>query len=61
MAAVEDINEVDLLNNLKNRFYNKSIFTNVGPTLIVTNPYQKVDEIMGEGIIDEFLKVVIII
>ncbi len=57
MAAVEDINEVDLLNNLKNRFLQKLLFTNVGPTLIIMNPYQKIDGAFGDKIIDEFLKV----
>jgi myosin heavy subunit len=57
MAAVEDINEVDLLNNLKNRFLQKEIFTNVGPTLIIMNPYQKIEGAFGEKIISDFLKV----
>jgi len=48
MAAIEDINEVDLLSNLKNRFYNKLIFTNVGSTLIVVNPYQTIQGVFGE-------------
>lgn len=60
MAAVEDINEVDLLNNLKNRFFQKNIFTNVGPTLIVMNPYQKIEGIIGEEVIDNFMKVIIV-
>ena len=57
MATVEDINEVDLLNNLKNRFLQKQIFTNVGPTLIIMNPYQIIDGAFGEKIINDFLKV----
>jgi myosin heavy subunit len=57
MAAVEDINEVDLLNNMKNRFSQKNIHTNVGPTLIIMNPYQKVEGLYTEAKIDEFIKV----
>jgi myosin heavy subunit len=58
MAAVDDINEVDLLNNLKNRFLQKSIFTNVGQTLIIVNPYQKIDGAFGEDVIKNFLNVI---
>jgi myosin heavy subunit len=57
MAAVEDINEIDLLSNLKNRFYAKSIFTNVGNTLILVNPYQNIPGIFGEDVIEKFLQV----
>ena len=57
MAAVEDINEVDLLNNLKNRFFEKQIFTNVGSTLIVMNPYEAIPGVFGEDKIDGWIKV----
>ena len=60
MASVEDINEIDLLNNLKNRFNNKNIFTNVGPTLIIINPYQMVDGAFSQGKMDGFIKVLLI-
>lgn len=61
MAAVEDINEVDLLNNLKNRFIKKNIFTNVGPTLIIINPYQKIEGVFSEEIIEKWINVIYII
>ena len=40
MAAVSPINTKDLLMNIKNRYNENIIFTNVGETLIITNPYQ---------------------
>ena len=40
MAAVSPINTKDLLTNIKNRYDENKIFTNVGETLIITNPYQ---------------------
>ena len=40
MAAVSPINTKDLLTNIKNRYNQDEIFTNVGETLIITNPYQ---------------------
>ncbi len=54
MAGVEDINEVDLLSNIKNRFYKQEIFTNVGKTLIIVNPYQNFPGVFGEDIIEKF-------
>jgi len=40
MAEVSPINTKDLLANIQNRYNEDSIFTNVGETLIITNPYQ---------------------
>ena len=40
MAAVSPINTKDLLMNIKNRYNEDIIFTNVGETLIITNPYR---------------------
>ena len=46
MAAASDICEIDLLNNLTNRLLTShEQFTNVGPTLLIVNPYQK-DELI---------------
>ena len=42
MAATKDINEVDLLYNLKNRLNLDQTFTNVGPTLIIVNPFKMI-------------------
>ena len=57
MAAVEDINEIDLLNNMKNRFFQKNLFTNVGPTLIIINPYQRIEGSYTPIKIEQFMKV----
>jgi myosin heavy subunit len=57
MAAVEDINEIDLLFNMKNRFFHNNIFTNVGPTLIIINPYQKVEGVFTKEKIEQFINV----
>ena len=40
MAEVSPINTKDLLTNIKNRYLKDVIFTNVGDTLIITNPYR---------------------
>jgi myosin heavy subunit len=57
MAEVEDINEIDLLNNIRNRYIRKQIFTNVGTTLIVINPFEHIEGIFGNSIIEDFLKI----
>lgn len=57
MTAIEDINEMDLLNNIKNRFFMKQIFTNVGATLIVLNPYQIIDKTFGIETIEMYINV----
>ena len=47
MAATKDINEVDLLYNLKNRLNADETFTNVGPTLIIVNPFKNIEGVYG--------------
>ncbi len=57
MAEVEDINEIDLLNNIRNRYLKNQIFTFVGATIIVINPFQKIEGTFGETVIDEYVEV----
>ena len=56
MAATKDINEVDLLYNLKNRLNTDQTFTNVGPTLIIVNPFKNIEGVYGPEKIDYFLE-----
>ena len=68
MAEVSPINTNDLLTNIQNRYNKDEIFTNVGETLIIVNPYQiipglytqeKMDEIINlcnENSIDKFIR-----
>ena len=42
MAATKDINEVDLLFNLKNRLNLDKTFKNVVTTLIIVNPFKNI-------------------
>ena len=58
LSTASELNEVDLLNNLTNRLIkSKNTFTNVGPTLIIVNPYQKDDSIYSTNKIDFFIKI----
>ena len=55
MADTKDINEVDLLFNLKNRLKQEKTFTNVGPTLIIVNPFKEIENVYGPEKIDYFI------
>ena len=56
MAEIDEINEVDLMNNIKNRFKIKNIFNSVGSTIIVINPYEQLES-TKEYILQNFVKV----
>jgi hypothetical protein len=54
-----ELNQVDILNNLKNRFAQDSIFTNIGKSLIIINPYKLLQEVFSEEKMDFFISVLI--
>ena len=56
MAATKDINEVDLLYNLKNRLNQDKTFTNVGPTLIIVNPFKEIKDVYGSEKIEYYIE-----
>ena len=56
MAATKDINEVDLLYNLKNRLNSDKTFTNVGPTLIIVNPFKEIKDVYGPEKIEYYIE-----
>ena len=55
MAQVSPINTKDLLTNIQNRYNNDLIFTNVGETLIITNPYQIIPGLYTEEKMQEII------
>ena len=56
MAAASDICEIDLLNNLSNRLLiSHEQFTNVGPTLLIVNPYKKDLSIYSNEKIEDYI------
>ena len=55
MASVSPINTKDLLTNIQNRYNNDLIFTNVGETLIITNPYQIIPGLYTEEKMQEII------
>lgn len=42
MVNMPILNEPEILNNLRLRYANLNIFTRIGPTLIIINPYQSI-------------------
>ena len=56
MTATKDINEVDLLYNLKNRLNQDKTFTNVGPTLIIVNPFKEIKDVYGSEKIEYYIE-----
>ena len=48
MVNIEYLNDAELLSNLKKRFMQyENIFTYVGPTLLIINPYRYIDELFN--------------
>ena len=54
MVNLQCLNDAELLLNLQVRFNKKKIFTYVGPTLLVVNPYQKIDGILSDDLLLEY-------
>jgi myosin heavy subunit len=44
MCDMDVLNEPEILNNLVERYKSSKIFTFIGPTLIVINPYRIINE-----------------
>ena len=56
MSEVSPINTKDLLTNIKNRYDENEIFTNVWETLIITNPYQIIPGLYTEDKMKEIIE-----
>ena len=56
MANIKDINEVDLLYNLWNRLNQKKTFTNVGPTLLIVNPFTRIQGVYNDEVLEHFIE-----
>ncbi|KAL4487053.1 hypothetical protein ABPG72_001505 [Tetrahymena utriculariae] len=51
MVNMATLNESELIINIQNRYSQDQIFTYIGPTLIVMNPYKKLDEQFSSKVI----------
>ncbi|EAR84885.2 myosin head protein (macronuclear) [Tetrahymena thermophila SB210] len=52
MVKMSVLNEAELIANLKQRYAQDNIFTYIGPTLIVLNPYKSLKELFSNQTID---------
>lgn len=50
MVNMEVLNDAELLQNLKLRFKGDLIFTQVGPTLLVINPFKKIEKLFDQHV-----------
>lgn len=58
MVKMNCLNEAEILHNIKKRYEKDCIFTYIGPTLIVVNPYKTLHEAFGEDKILSIEKIV---
>ena len=57
MTSLKEINEIDILNNLTNRFIESNkIFTNIGSLLIILNPNKKLEKIYSNKKIEYYIE-----
>jgi myosin heavy subunit len=51
MCNMDVLNEPEILNNLKRRYKQDRIFTKIGPTLIVINPYKVIQPLFNHQVL----------
>ena len=54
MVDMENLNEAELLHNIRQRYEQNKIFTYVGPTLLAINPYMLIPELFNDEILKYF-------
>lgn len=54
MVGMNILNEAEILHNIWLRYTKDLIFTYIGPTLIVMNPYKKIEKLFNDKILNEF-------
>lgn len=51
MCNMDVLNEPEILSNIKRRYAQDKIFTKIGPTLIVVNPYKVIDSLFNQQVL----------
>lgn len=54
MVGMNVLNEAEILHNVWLRYSKDLIFSYIGPTLIVMNPYKIIDKLFNEKVLAEF-------
>lgn len=52
MVDMENLNEAELLDNIRRRYNMDKIFTFVGPTLIIVNPYKNIESVVSKNVLE---------
>jgi myosin-7 len=52
MVTMNVLNEPEIIANVKLRYHKDAIFTFIGPTLIVMNPYKKIEALFNQKVFD---------
>jgi myosin heavy subunit len=52
MCEMSVLNEPEVLSNILRRYRKDEIFTCIGPTLIIVNPYRTVDKLFRQDVLD---------
>lgn len=50
MCSMDILNEPEILSNIRRRYTSDKIFTKIGPTLIVVNPYKMINELFNNQV-----------
>lgn len=58
MIDMNELNHATLLVNMKKRYDRDEIFTFVGPTLLIINPFKKIPGLYGEDIVDQYMSII---
>lgn len=56
LVQMSVLNEAEILSNLSQRFAKDQIFTNIGPTLLIMNPYKEIPGLFSEETTAKFRK-----
>lgn len=56
MVHMQILNEPEILNNLKLRYSQSQIFTYIGPSLLIMNPYRHIPELLSDNRLLEILE-----
>ena len=54
MVDIEHLSEAELLNNVQLRYNLEQIYTYVGPTLIVINPFRRIEKLLSNETLQSF-------
>jgi myosin heavy subunit len=58
MIDMNELNNASLLHNIRSRYVRDEIMTFVGPTLLIVNPYKRIDQLFNNEQIKHYYSIV---